>query len=154
MKIYEIGPATPEIGEQLASNMRDEDAAEVWAAARLSPREAVVQSIQRSRDTSAALCNGRPFCVWGVASPTILSRIGIPWALTSKNLEEHTYTFLKGSVEVVENWRRRFDYLTNYVDCRHTKSIEWLDWLGFDLGKPEPFGYDKLPFRRFEMKRR
>lgn len=33
-----------------------------------------------------------------------------------------------------------FHIVTNFVDNRNTKAQRWLQWLGFTLGAPQPFG--------------
>ena len=45
-----------------------------------------------------------------------------------------------------------YSLLINFVDARHGVAIRWLKWLGFKVFPAKPFGPDKLPFHRFEMR--
>lgn len=46
-----------------------------------------------------------------------------------------------------------FEILENWVDARNETSIKWLQWCGFHMEEPQPWGYFKMPFRRFWMRK-
>jgi len=134
----------------LASVMRQEDADEVWASAHVTPAEALKISHRVSANTiRVGLVDDKIAIVFGVRENCALSRSGVPWLLTSNLAAQHSLHFLRVSVGVVNEWRQQYKFLENYVDARYTDAVEWLDWLGFDLDDPKPYGAEQLPFHRF-----
>jgi len=149
---YEIVPATAEHILELAQTMRKADVDEVWAAAHRTPLEALQVSVACSSETFAGLADGRVICVFGVASATLLSVMGIPWMLGSEELPKHARAFLRRNKSYIRWLKSEYKLLANYVDSRHTDAIRWLKWLGFKLDPALPFGPDQVPFHRFEMR--
>ncbi|MNC81827.1 hypothetical protein D3C75_1350850 [compost metagenome] len=47
----------------------------------------------------------------------------------------------------------RHPTLTNYVDARNLAAIRWLQWLGFRMDSPVPYGPHRLTFRQFHLTR-
>ena len=152
MPEYAIVPATMAHAEELAANMRKADVAEIWAAGRHKPLEALKLSLVVSRDPKAGLVDGRVVCMFGIAAPTLMSFTGVPWLLGSEELARHWRYFLRANIPVVARMREEYDVLANYVDARNKTAIRWLKWLGFDIKEAQPYGPDGLPFHRFEMK--
>lgn len=149
MTTYEIVPATLTHAEELSRTMREADAREAWAAGRLSPAEAVLTSIDASRDARAGLANGRVACIFGVGEWSVLGLLGVPWLLTSDEMPKHARRFLRGSREYLDEIRQQYRVLRNHVDARNTEAVRWLGWLGFEIDSPESFGPDQLPFHCF-----
>jgi hypothetical protein len=146
-------PATTRHIADLAPRVRASDCAEVWATGRHTPAEALQLSVDFSVASIAALADGVPFCIFGVAPRSPLSETGIPWLLGSDDLVTYRRPFLRQGRMYVGAMLSLFPHLENYVDARNTTSIEWLKWLGFDIMPEEPFGIYRLPFHRFEMRR-
>ena len=59
--------------------------------------------------------------------------------------------FLKRSKPWLEDIKKDYNYLENYVDARNTLSIKWLKWLGFKVEDPIPYGVNGEPFHKFTM---
>lgn len=149
---YDIVPATEAHAVELAPAMRKEDADEIWASSRRRPLDALLYSLEVSRDTTqAGLADGRCVCLWGVAPASLLTDVGRPWLLASKEFERHASRFLRRNREYINEIRRQYPVLENWVDHRNVKSIRWLRWLGFDILPAEPIGPDAVPFHRFVM---
>ena len=148
---YTIAPATEGDAYIVAKYMRDEDAAEVIAEG-WSPIDALLQSMAASREPMAWRADGEPLCLFGIAAPTILSTVGVPWILTTRNLPQHWRPFLRGSRKWIEQVRQEYALLVNCVDARYRLALDWLEWLGFEIGEPEPFGPFGLPFCRAELR--
>ena len=72
--------------------------------------------------------------------------------LASPVLERHARRFLRLSREYLEEAKKGYDFLENYVDQRNEAAVKWLAWLGFTIHDPEPFGPDKYLFHRFTMR--
>ena len=140
----------------VATNLRKADHEEVTATHGEGTDVAarVYESWLVSRDTvRVGTANGEPFCVFGVYRKSLIAGSATPWLVGTPELEKHYRRFARVSRAVVGYWQQAFPHLENYVDARNTTSIRWLQWLGFQLYYPEPFGEMGLPFHRFELTR-
>jgi hypothetical protein len=45
-----------------------------------------------------------------------------------------------------------YDGLYGYIDPRHVRMIRFCEWIGGELGEPEPFGDNKALFRRLTFR--
>ena len=90
--------------------------------------------------------------MFGCGTVDILSGTGAPWLLGSNAIERHYRHFLRGSLFWVGKMRAEYRLLRNVVAADNAISVRWLEWLGFDLSEPVPYGYERRPFRVFEMK--
>ena len=149
---YEMVPATLEHALELAENMRDADRKEAWAAAHYTPEQAVLFSLDASRDATTGLADGRVVCMFGAGAAAIISTTGIPWLLTTDLVKKHAKPFLRRNKKVVKEMLVAYPLLRNYVDERNTVAIKWLQWLGFEVLPPVSFGAEGFPFHPFEMR--
>ncbi len=149
---YEIVPATREHVEELAAKMRQEDVDEVWAFAHLTPLEAVQMSFDGTLDAQAGLADGELVCIFGVVRDSILSETGYPWLLCTPLVKKHAMAFLRRTKDYMTSMRQKFWILENYGDARNVEALRWMKWLGFDVLEAQPFGVEKLPFHKFEMR--
>ncbi len=107
--------------------------------------------------TWVGLLDNNPFCVFGVASKSTLSTIGVPWFLATKvlDVDKKARRAVKHSNKhYVREMLRYFDNLENYVSAYNVRSIIWLEGTGYTVGKIEPYGIHKRPFRKFYMNKR
>lgn len=118
----------------------------------LTPYEALLKSFLASRDTKVGTVGGRPICMFGVNSPSLLSDLGFIWMLGSPEIEKFSCAFLRRNRTYVRAQARKFKRLGNVVDARNSVSIRWLSWLGFKIYPAVPFGPFNLPFHWFEMR--
>ena len=146
---YEIVPATWQLARQLVPVMRGVDVQEAWAAAHLSPEEAILRSLEASPNPKVGLVDGEVTCVFGVGEWSAIGLLGVPWLLTAESMPRHARKLLVGSRAYVDEMKRRYLVLTNHVDARNQKAVRWLRWLEFEIGPAKPFGFDKLLFHRF-----
>lgn len=135
----------------VALYMRPEDRAEIWSASRSTPMQALVDTVQVSRDTKVAVSGRVPMCIFGCAQTTPLSGWAAPWALGTPEVERNAAWFLKASKTVVAGWRQEYRVLRNFVHAENRLSVRWLRWLGFELDPAEPIGYDDALFHKFHM---
>lgn len=91
-------------------------------------------------------------CMFGVKAPSMLSSVAMPWMIASDRLEFNSRTFLRKSKRILEIVSEQFPHMQNYVDARNVVAVRWLQWIGFSVYYPEPYGIDNLPFHRFELK--
>lgn len=151
MTEYRLVEVTPEHIAELVANMREEDRAEVEAFGD-DPMEALEGSVARSVEAWTAQADGRVIGIFGLAPPTVLSDMAVPWLLTTKDMPYHKREFLVRSRQIVNDWQSRYGLLVNYVDMRYEKALRWLKWLGFENGEIVGIGPDNRPFRRVELR--
>jgi hypothetical protein len=136
----------------IADNMRQADRDEVWASSGKTPGEALAFSLGKSSQAWTVLFDGVPAGMFGVGDLNILTRRGAPWFLGTDAVEANRRAFLRHSVHWRDQLLQRYDVLMNLVDDRNTASIRWLRWLGFSLSEPFIVGFEKRPFRLFELR--
>ena len=149
---YEIQPAQPEHAIWLGLNMRREDAEEIHASHGLDPMTAAHGSLIYG-DTLTGLVDGEVACLFGCRGLSLMSTVGVPWLLGTPLVEHHARAFCKRNRVMIKIWLQRYETLVNWVDDRNETSKRWLQWLGFTLEDPRPYGLAQLPFRRFTMTR-
>jgi hypothetical protein len=138
----------------VASHMRQSDRDECKAYCGATPLAGVLLSLMSStckwtiRDE-----DGKAIGLFGVGAKSALSDEGYPWLLATDELEDISLTFLRQSKKCIEMMLSRHSFLENYVDERNSVSVKWLEWCGFKLDEPKPYGLEGRPFRRFEMRK-
>lgn len=152
MTLFRIIPATAEHAAEIAPRMRFDDIREVQAASGRSPLSALLYSIERSDFAYTVEFEGTPETMFGCGTADVMSRIGAPWLLGSNAIERHYRHFLRGSRFWIGRMKGEYALLRNTVDDRNVVSKRWLEWLGFEVGEAVPRGYERIPFRTFEMK--
>ena len=146
-----IIPATEDHIPCIAEGIREADREELWALALLSPKDALVLSLKESAIAWTGLADQTPVCMFGVAAASTLSDTGRPWMLSSALVDRYAFAFLRRNKQKVQEMLQMFPYLENYIDCRNTRAIRWLKWLGFQFDTPTPYGVFGMPFFRFWM---
>lgn len=148
----EFSPAvTADMADYVIANMREQDRDEIWAANRLTPRDAIRQGVRDSVFLWCVLVGGLPAAICGVAPlghPT--SHFGVPWLLGTDDLVRAPVSFFRGSRRALESVYPRYTHLVNFVDARNVVSLKWLRWLGFRILEPREYGVDRRPFHLVE----
>lgn len=153
--MIELVPAEDWHASVIAAMARDADRAELWAAGRHAPLDAMRAGMKVSR-SSTAMLGSEPVAMFGVTPVSLLLGRGIPWMVGSRRLDEMALkrALLREAVSVVRGWQARYDFLLNFVDDRNTSAIRWLRWLGFTVSsETQPIGEDGMPFRTFHWRR-
>ena len=79
-------------------------------------------------------------------------RIGMPWFLSNgKVQEESPLEFYRQAKKVLREMEKDFDILHNYCWVENTKTIDWLESLGFqfDYDNPQTFVRDDILLYNF-----
>jgi len=150
--MFRIIPSTEEHALIIAPRMRGADVEEVRAASGRTPVGALLYSLDRSDFAYTVEFDGVPETMFGCGTIDLINRVGAPWLLGTDALERHYRHFLRGSRYWSAEMAARYSMLRNIVDDRNAVSKRWLEWMGFKLSEPRPMGYEKRPFRIFEMK--
>jgi hypothetical protein len=78
---------------------------------------------------------------------------GVVWLTGTDLINDAPIEFLRLSRLVLEEMLQVYGHLWNYADSRHTKALQWLQWLGFDIYEPILIGPYGFPFHFFELRR-
>ncbi len=150
---YQILEAVPRHARELAPVMRAADIEEVRDHGR-EPLDALMYSLENSREVFTGMADGRVVCMFGVGSASIVSRNGCPWLLGARELAAHAPAFLRLNQQYMEHLRRDYDLLWNFVSARNVVAIRWLIWLGFTVSGERADIPGALDWRRFELDNR
>ena len=143
----EISLATLRDAEELGATMREADALEVQAIGGFTPYEAVALSIQASRGKAWSLrYRGRLVAVFGVTEVSLLSGVGQPWALTSREVDRIPKEYMVASRKITKVLRARYSLLITTIDARYTKALKWAKALGFTVHPFTPYGEAGIHF--------
>ncbi|TMN24498.1 hypothetical protein [Pseudoxanthomonas sp. X-1] len=135
---------------ELLQGIRAPDVDEFWAAARLTPAQALSMSLECRGDRWAALHEGKLLCIFGVARGSLLTTSGTIWLIGHRRIDRMARAFLVDCRPTLDAILSRYSHLSNYVDARNRRAIRWLQWLGFQIHPAAPHGAEGLPFHYFE----
>ena len=134
---------------ELACNIRDEDRREINAWTRSGVMHGLYRSYRVSTHCWTAMLDDKVLFMFGVAPISVLGRVGSPWLIAAKGVEKVQRQFIRECRDYLKEMLRVYPELRNYVDVRNNASIRWLEWMGFTLGEPVPFGLNGEPFIPF-----
>ena len=149
--------ATEEDALFIAHRLREADVAEIYAASRASPLEALLRGINTSVPHAWVLdspTTGKPFVIGGITP--LGGQAGLVWLLATPEIEQHALTFQR------EAWRHlqavwksgEFTAIGNIIHTKNDKAITWLQRLGFTIVyRDQPVGVSGELFHVFTMTR-
>lgn len=113
--------------------LRWEDEEECRAGG-FSPSEAVADSIRRSTEAYTVEWEGEVLAYWGVREDCIIGGRASVWMLSTPAMDRHPRWAARTSRYLVNELLEDHYYLSAFVDTEYTRSIRWLEWLGFERG--------------------
>lgn len=126
-----VTPADFAQAEYIAAYMRRDDAAEC-AALGMTPREAIMHSLQSSLVARCALDGDTPVAMWGVTPYcALLGDIGLCWMLTTPDARRHPRDILSRSRAFRDDCQSIYSTLVCVVDLQYYQAVRWVEWLGF-----------------------
>lgn len=131
----------------VASGISPADETEIAAASGLTPHAALRLCFLRSFRCWKVVYGDEPIFVFGLSRENW--RWVTPWAFSTPAAARIGISFARGSRQIAHRLFSVYPYMRNYVDSRHSRSIRWLRFMGFRLGRPEPYGVygmDFIPF--------
>lgn len=140
--------------EYIAENLRPKDAEEVYATCgHRRYADAIALSVANSEDCGVVVsAYGEPLGIVGVSTLSLIYNTGNPWMLATTGADRYKRAFIEWGIAYTADMLRHYANLVNHVDARNTKSVAWLQHLGYRLSEPEPYGALGMPFRRFEKR--
>ena len=149
-----ISPATFEHAEAMRGKVRPADIEEYMALTAEGTVEAAVKTgVSMSVKSWAGVIDGEVVCVCGVAPVPQMPESGAVWLVGTELMDRAPIEFLRHSRRILAEMLGVFPHLWNFADSRHTKALQWLQWLGFDIYEPIPLGPYGFPFHLFEIRR-
>jgi len=144
---------TEELIWQIADDMRDEDAAEVWAAGHYTPFESLYKAWQISDYTAVATHEGDALVMFGLVHTSLVTGTGVIWMLGNNKARGFRREFMTVTPLVLEEMLTICPKLCNMVHTKNSTSVKWLRRLGFTIEPPVPHGPDGELFHRFHLER-
>ena len=119
----------------LQNNMRDADVRECMIHG-ATPFRALMAGIREPNSESfTVMIDGQPSFIFG-CNPIMDNMIGKIWALGTYDIYKVQRKFLKWCVPVVDYFQNKYYQLENVVPADHKHTIDWLEFLGFELLTP------------------
>lgn len=136
----------------IAADMRDADAAEVWASHRHTPMDALIKGWSMSDYSVVVECDGVPCAMFGLVVENLMTGAGVPWLLSSHHALQYKRAFLVQSPPVIAQMLDICPRLSNYVHAKNRVSMRWLKWLGFTIDA-NAISVNQEPFHRFHLEK-
>lgn len=97
-----------------------------------NPRAKMVlsQCLARSEHSWTGLVDGQIVCLWGLCPPTLLSDQAYIWLLTTDEIEEHKFLFIRHSQMMMEKMLDVYPVIIGEVEINNFRARQWLRWLG------------------------
>lgn len=126
--------------------MREADILEVWAAARMTPIEALEASYNASMESWTLAAESGPVAMGGVVSPNCVWLLGTNW------ITENGLTFTRLVQPKIAALLKAYGSLFNYVHHDNEVAKKWLAAMGFTLEPAKPHGVHSSLFNYFWKK--
>ena len=132
---------------RIAENMRESDVRELRDGAGVTPADALATSFAKSSRCWTIKIGDEPVAMFGVAPWPHMQGFAAVWYLATDRWDrEGRRDMLKFSSYFIRTMQDDYDYIGNFVDCRNTMSIKWLQKLGFTRGAEVRNTASGLPF--------
>ncbi len=140
---HEVVETTQEHVEKLATTMQAADVLECERATGQTPLDALETMLKVNTECWTWLVEGEVGAIYGV----LHSQLGTMVTLLGSDLiRKYPRKFL--FITQISAWYflDKYGSLYNYVDAEYTRSIKWLEWLGFEIAPAKPLGPNGWPF--------
>jgi len=144
-----IVPTTVEHVAYIIETLRPEDRKEIEAIG-LDVDKALFYTHRNAIWSRTGLVNDKPAAIWGVAGE-LLSSVGVPFLTTGIEVENISpLKFSRIYKKEVEDMKKLFSSLENYVESSYTGAVRMLKIAGFSLDEPIKVGSGN--YQKFHMK--
>lgn len=152
---FEFTEPTDEGVEHIATNLRAADAVELRAASGSGDMLPLLRLSVLSSDSAVMAVNpyGVPVALLGVGTVSLIYNSGSPWLIGTDDLDRYRRALIACGRTYTAAMLQRYARLENHVDARNTRTVAWLQHLGFTLDSAAPFGPAGVPFHRFWIER-
>ena len=116
----------------LQDNLRDTDVRECIIHGATPFRALMAGFKEKNAETYTVILDDKPAMMFGV-TPVYDNIVGKIWALGTYAIEDHSTKFLFWSRKVVDYFQKQYYQLENVVPADHNHTLQWLDFIGFDI---------------------
>lgn len=135
----------------VAQRLRKEDREECLAATGGDPVTLLPLLAEGGNMLAAGLRhNDRAEILFGVDPHNLVKRVGTIWLLSTPVIYDYPVEFVVRTKELLTEFHKDYDLLTNFIDARNTRHIRWLAWMGFKKVRDvERYGAENRHFIEF-----
>lgn len=146
-----IRRATPDDAIEVSKRLRMEDAMEIKANTGLAHRVALYLHACHGRSLVSGLLEDMvPEIIWGIDPIEGQDDTAIIWMVSTPRIYEHAQIFVPATKLLWDTAHETFPFLVNFIDCRNTRHVNWVRWLGAKMVRRiESFGAEGRPFYEF-----
>jgi hypothetical protein len=148
--VGDMAPVDDAVLADLLANVREADRIEFEAINGWPLEQEVRRAIELSEDARAFVKQGKVVAVFGCIKYS--DRIGMPWLISTHQVQFHRRAFLQQCLVEIADMRKRHAALINYTDARYTLALRWMLWMGFEQQEAVPYGVKGELFHPFTMK--
>lgn len=80
--------------------------------------------------------DGSIACIWGLIPPSLLSDSAHLWLHTNDLCHRHPFLLVRYSQRAMESMLEKYPTIVGYCDLTKSRSVQWLRWLGAEVGYP------------------
>lgn len=146
--MVQIEQTTQEHIDYLVQHICEDDKREVLGLG-YTVEWAIKHSVDTALESACILWNGIPVLILGVGQSQPFDEEYCPWLLATDELPKHPVKVMKYSFLILNRWLSKYGKLSNYVDARHHRAVEWLAVLGAEMELQESYGPYARPYYKF-----
>jgi hypothetical protein len=98
-----------------------------------TPEFVLRTEIYSDRMVMTGLIDGRPVCLFGCHSRTVLDDELVVWLLGTDELRKHPVLFMKHCMPILRTMSEGHSKITAMGDARNKRNMNWLKRLGFHI---------------------
>jgi len=126
------------------------DMTEILAGTGNGIYESLTEAASISKECLTVMSSEGVVGVFGLATCLTDKQVGFPWGFFTNTLRDLPFVLLKHSKQMIEDWNDTFPTLRVYVLNNNTRSIYFLEWLGFQSTDHQFAGQYNTVFLEYE----
>lgn len=131
---------------ELAGRLKPDDVQEIYAASGMEPETAMRVMLENGSRMNGAYVDGRLEVLFGANADGYQYGTAAVWMVSSDVLYRHGKTLVVHGRRWLDLQQRKYGTLFNFVDARATRTLRWLERMGFRQQVVPSFGVHGLPF--------
>lgn len=138
--------------DELVPNLRSNDVEELLLSCGPKYSEALLTSVDVCEGRAEAAIDpaGNVIAILGCSKFKGKEGTGIPFMVCSDEVNKYPKHVIRDAKERTRKWNAKYPMLINMVYAGNTKTIKWLEHIGYTIGKrDDSFGYAKASFYAF-----
>lgn len=126
------------------------DMTEILAGTGTGIYESLTEAVAISKECLTVMSSEGVVGVFGLATCPNDKQVGFPWGFFTNTLRDIPFVLLKHSKQMIESWNDTLPTLRVYVLSNNTRSIYFLEWLGFQATDHQFAGQYNTVFLEYE----